>query len=108
MSNRHCDWCYSELEECPTCSGTRRISPGESFSSEPCRDCWGTGLQCPQHGRLWASLLPEKEASPTGDGDYDVDFGDPNPFVVPSAWLDQLSSINWRLGEQGTLHEESE
>jgi hypothetical protein len=43
------------------------------------------------------------------DEDYfDVDFGDPNPFIVPSAWLDQLSRINCRLGEQGRIHEVSE
>jgi len=108
VSSWHCDRCYAELDECEACGGTGEVrSPGHWDG--PCRDCGSTGLQCPQHGGLWKSLLPEKEPSPMDDEDYfDVDFGDPNPFIVPSAWLDQLSRINCRLGEQGRIHEVSE
>jgi hypothetical protein len=108
VTGMHCPGCSSDLAECATCDGSGTAS---DFGMEvsPCHDCGGTGLTCPQHRRLWASLLPEVSQDPRNDEYYfDVEFGDPNPFIVPSAWLDQLSSINCRLGEQGTIHEESE
>lgn len=105
MADMQCDLCSSEIRPCETCSGTGAATPG---GDQPCEDCGSTGLQCPEHGGLWAALLPEKENSPVDDAEYEVDFGDPNPFVVPSGWLEQSSSINSRLGEQGTIEEESE
>lgn len=39
---------------------------------------------------------------------FDIDFGEPDPFIVPSAWVEQFSSVNPGLGEQGRFDEESE
>ena len=33
----------------------------------------------------------------------EIDFGEPNPFVVPQGWIEQFSDIDPNQGLRGTL-----
>lgn len=56
-----------------------------------------------------STFVPDTSPAEALDVDYfDVDFGDPDPFVVPVSWVEQFSTINPDLGLRGPLFEEDQ
>lgn len=55
------------------------------------------------------TFIPAPSIANEEEVDYfDIDFGEPDPFVVPESWLEQFSNVNPDAGLRGSILEDEQ